>query len=467
MTPTAFELLYNEAPCGLVSTDRDGVITDANDTFVELSGYTRDQLIGRVFRDLLAPGSQLFHETRFQPVLRLNGSVDEVALTIRRADAVSVAVVVNARISTNPRDDSEVVRLAVIDSTQRKDYERELLSASRAAEASERRVAVMQTATTSFSAADSESALAADLLARSKDAFDAADAAVVLLNPSGHARVAAGEYLSFALSRLWQAHPDRDALREIELLTVSSMDDAERISSSFADILRSLRMEGLTAVALTAEQQVVGVLVNFFSRERQFDEHTAQLQLSLARQAALVLGRIRLQHELHEMAMHDQLTGLANRNLLRERLAQAIAEAAQGQYSMALLFLDLDGFKQINDDLGHRVGDEVLQTVAKRIDGVVRDADVVGRFGGDEFLVVCDHADEIIARGVAERIVDAIAEPFRGLPTIHGLSASLGIAVYVPGGERVPDNDSLVRAADAAMYESKKAGPGRVSVTRV
>src|SRR5205085_1004834 len=135
--------------------------------------------------------------------------------------------------------------------------------------------------------------------------------------------------------------------------------------------------------------------------------------------------------------------------------------------SMALIFLDLDGFKEVNDELGHRTGDGVLQPMARRIDGVVRDADIVGRFGGDEFLVVCEEADEGDALLVASRIADAVAAPLEGELEMRSLTASIGVAVHDPTTSATPTNDAIVRVADAAMYEAKNAGPSRIVVRKI
>jgi diguanylate cyclase (GGDEF)-like protein len=130
------------------------------------------------------------------------------------------------------------------------------------------------------------------------------------------------------------------------------------------------------------------------------------------------------------MAMHDQLTGLANRELLQHRLSQALSSAGRHQRSMALVFLDLDGFKAINDHLGHTTGDSVLEQVSDRLRGVVRRHDDIARFGGDEFVVVCEDTDIEAAVRVAERIRAAIRKPLTGVPIEYPLTASIGVALH-------------------------------------
>jgi diguanylate cyclase (GGDEF)-like protein/PAS domain S-box-containing protein len=462
LQPISFEDIYNEVPCGIVSTEHDGVMVAVNRSFEELIGYASEKLIGTTFRALLTSGSQLFYETRFRPVLELDGSAREVALTLKRADGHIISILVNAT-----RIDANRIQMAVFDSSKRQDWERELLAARRAAETSERRVTALQSATTKFTAAGSESELASALVNSAKNVFFADDAAVVLFEDTGALRVAEGRHLLLPLIRLQGAHPEDAKFIAAEVIAIPNLGIAEATSHESAEVLKSLHMEALTAVPLVGDGRILGALISFFRREREFDETTIALHHALARQASLVLDRIRLRRELEQLAMHDQLTGLANRNLLSERLSHALAQAERSRTPMALLFLDLDGFKRVNDDLGHHAGDAVLQTVAKRIDGVVRDADIVGRFGGDEFLVICDHADEDTAVLVATRIVEAIAHPMVGLTHGHPVTTSVGIAVYRPDGTEAPDSDVLVRAADTAMYVSKNGGPGRISVSLV
>jgi diguanylate cyclase (GGDEF)-like protein/PAS domain S-box-containing protein len=467
MIEESFDDLYHQAACGQLSTTVDDVIITVNDTLLSWIGYGRDEILGKRLRDLLTGGSQIFYETRYQPVLRLKGEVREVALSMSCADASVLSILLNARVVENTETGTQVVRTAIFDSTERRDYERELLTARRAAEVSERRVRILQAASSSYVAATTESELAEALAASAREAFEAADAAVVFANESGSLRVTAGAHLLDALIGLRAARRAEGAVIGPNVITVTSLANAEDSSPEAAEILRDLRMEALSAVPLVGENGILGVLVLFYGRARAFDESTIELHEALGRQASLVLDRIRLQRELEQLAMHDQLTALANRNLLRERLSQTLAFAERSREPMALIFFDLDGFKLINDDLGHRVGDTVLQIVAGRANGVVREADVVGRYGGDEFLIICQGADEDAAMLIAQRVAAVIAEPIPEIAADHRITASIGIAAYLPGEGPTPTNDSIVRIADVAMYESKNSGVGRITLTRI
>jgi diguanylate cyclase (GGDEF)-like protein len=170
----------------------------------------------------------------------------------------------------------------------------------------------------------------------------------------------------------------------------------------------------------------------------------------------------RRQEELSFMATHDALTGLPNRTLILDRLEQMLVRSRHSQTPVAALFIDLDNFKSINDTLGHAAGDRLLQAVAARLDGLVRDVDALGRLGGDEFVVVA--AEMSLVAGpelVAERVLDALKEPFQleGHETPLSVTASIGIAA----GERLSAGE-LLRDADIAMYRAKWDGKSRYVV---
>jgi diguanylate cyclase (GGDEF)-like protein/PAS domain S-box-containing protein len=170
-----------------------------------------------------------------------------------------------------------------------------------------------------------------------------------------------------------------------------------------------------------------------------------------------ITDRNRMLGELHHAALHDALTGLPNRQLLADRLAQAGHRTRRHGGTVAVLFIDLDHFKLINDAAGHEVGDQVLIEVAARITHAVRADDTVARFGGDEFVVVCGDGSVASASFTAQRVLAALREPVAvGDQRLH-VSASIGIAMAPPG-----DTDTLLSSADAAMYDAKARGRARV-----
>lgn len=462
-----YEDLFRSAACGLFDTTADHVITEVNDTFAQWTGYSREQLIGTPLQQLLTAGSTLFFETRYAQALQLKRELREVALTLQVASGVTLPVLINSRIVAVGDTDNVIVRSAVFDSTERQDYERELISSRRAAELSQQRLSVLHDASTAFAEATTDQALAEALAEIAREAFAAADAAVALFTEEGGLRVLAGGHLSAALAQLWSSRPADDVITGTRVVTFESRAQLGVVAPAAAAVLKSLRMEGMTVAGLRGDGAPLGALVLFYGRERTFDAPTIELHSTLARQASVVLDRLRLHREMQKLAMHDQLTGLANRNLLSERLSHTLAMTERSGRPMALLFLDLDGFKAINDEVGHRAGDGVLQAVAARINGVVRESDIVGRFGGDEFLVVCEEADTESALAVAQRIQQAVSAPLGAEVGPRVVTASIGIAVFDPAVSTTPSNDQLVRLADAAMYEAKNARTSGIVVRSI
>ena len=456
--------LLENAPCGLLVTDTDDVIVEVNSTFLRWTGFRREEVVGREFHLLLDPGSRAFYATRFQAELWARAEVREVALTVMTAGGTRLPILANA--SMISADDRPVaVRVAVFDSTGRQDYERAILAAKRKAESSEVSVRVLQEASTLFLAARSELELSAAVLETARNAFAAIDVVVVAYEPDGiNFRPIVGAHLLDLLRSVRASRPAGSrALMPGEVLVIPTLEDAFERSHDVGGAFRRHRAEALTAVPIADGDEVLGAFVCLFGRSRDFDQAAIDLQLALARQAGLALARVRLQEQLSAMAMHDQLTGLANRALIDERVSRGLASAMLSGQPMALIFVDLDGFKEINDELGHRAGDLVLKEIATRMSDVVREDDLVGRFGGDEFIVVCDAADAAAAESVARRIATEIKKPIEGLPSGVGVSGSVGISVYEPGEAAIATADSLVLLADTAMYESKKAGGDRVT----
>ena len=159
---------------------------------------------------------------------------------------------------------------------------------------------------------------------------------------------------------------------------------------------------------------------------------------------------------LHYRASFDPLTDLQNRGVFQERLTQALQEAKRRNYCVALMVVDLDLFKEVNDSAGHLVGDDVLRTVGKRLVACVRDKDLVYRIGGDEFTVLVENvAEQQYYRHIAERILNAMSEPFAVGDDAFRVGASVGISMFPADAE---DAESLLKKADDAMYAVKRNG---------
>jgi diguanylate cyclase (GGDEF)-like protein len=184
---------------------------------------------------------------------------------------------------------------------------------------------------------------------------------------------------------------------------------------------------------------------------------------AVAIESARQLERHRGVEELTHLAYHDALTGLPNRILAEEQTELALARARRSNDEVALMFVDLDGFKEVNDQLGHAAGDQLLAGVAARLRTVLRDSDLLARQGGDEFLVLLADLPsdaELAVENVGGKLLDALREPFDILGRKLRTGASIGISLYPTDAD---DTDTLLRHADAAMYSAKAAGGRRLA----
>lgn len=239
-----------------------------------------------------------------------------------------------------------------------------------------------------------------------------------------------------------QLHPDERSATLATLLERIATGDGRPIhlGARLADPARERHIE-LIAVDLLDDPAVEGVVLTV----RETTE------------------RAELEAELRTLAFQDALTGLANRELFSERLARAVARSRRTGHRLAVLLVDLDDFKDVNDTLGHPVGDELLREVARRFTERTRATDTVARLGGDEFAVLCEDLDLTRdAVATAQRLLGALTEPFVISGTERRIGASIGIAV--DGGERAPDE--LLRDADIALYEAKGGGKRRFALHR-
>lgn len=458
-----FEDFYQHAPCGYITTTPDGVVATVNETFLTWTKYSRDDLLGKQFKLLVAPNFYIFYETRYLPTLQLGGSVREVALTVRCADGATLPILINSTTRFAADGTPLLVRTAIFDATQRHDLERQLLSARRIAESSEAAVRVLQDASTAFGTCTTEQSLAETLVSRSLTAFRATSAAVMLPDESGTLRVVAGTHaLNCPLPQL-APRPESDVFVGGKFVAISSRIEAARLYPGLEDAMRSSRIEALSIEPLRSGPLILGVLICLYGRKRVFDEPVRELHEALARQATQVLERVRLQRELRLLAHYDHLTGLANRELLNQTLETVFESAAKRLNTMAVIFFDLDGFKIVNDQLGHAAGDSVLIEVAGRLRNAVRDSDTVARFGGDEFVVVCAKVDPDAAQGLAERIRLAVQHPLTGAAVGFRVTASIGLVVCHPDAGPELTTASIMRMADAAMYTSKRSGKDQVT----
>ncbi len=238
--------------------------------------------------------------------------------------------------------------------------------------------------------------------------------------------------------------------------------EVSQVNGAFAPYKERFLSFGLRYVVIIPvilNDDLKGILL--LGSDARFEMQGSKLQIAidLAGRLAVALASAEREEALYRQAHFDELTGLPNRQLLKDRLEQHLVQARREEHSGALLFIDLDRFKEINDVFGHSVGDVVLAQAAERILTEVRETDTVARLGGDEFVVMLPSliADNTI-RSTATRILERLGEAFSVRGTDHFLGASIGIVVFPNDGGSV---ETLLKNADAAMYRAKEGGRSR------
>ncbi|MBB2924828.1 GGDEF domain-containing protein [Cellulomonas cellasea] len=284
-------------------------------------------------------------------------------------------------------------------------------------------------------------------------------------------RVAPAEAVQEAL----QLGPCHDAVVTQDVVVVDDLGRMHDAWGPFVTTALAVEVQAVVAVPLLSRAAVWGTLDMYRRTAGPWDEHEIEAARLLADVAVsyLVMAHDRdearaARREIEHRALHDQLTGLPNRSLLFDRMAHAVAATARTGKAVAVAFLDLDGFKGVNDTLGHAGGDVVLVEVARRLLATARTADTLSRLAGDEFVLLCEDIPpepEPRARAVralTERLGRAFGEPVRVGGTSLAVTASVGVVVTRPDAEASPE--TLLHAADSAMYEAKAHGPGAVVV---
>jgi diguanylate cyclase (GGDEF)-like protein len=262
--------------------------------------------------------------------------------------------------------------------------------------------------------------------------------------------------------RLWrvslaEAGATGQAVERNELVVMAPYPDSpDRVPD-----LDGARIHAGMAAPVHDKSTVVGALaVASYRPDRVYTARDQQILQVFAEQVSLAVTDAKTR-EAMQQAFHDSLTGLASRALFMDRLDQALASAARGRTRLATLFVDLDGFKLINDSLGHTAGDAVLVGVAGRLRSCLRPEDTAARLGGDEFAVVLQDLGWDQAVAVAQRIIEALRVPFQIDGKQVSVSASIGVAFNT---DRDTDGRMLLRNADLAMYHAKRNGKGRYEI---
>jgi diguanylate cyclase (GGDEF)-like protein len=290
------------------------------------------------------------------------------------------------------------------------------------------------------------------VVAESAQAITGATGGVVEL-AEGHEmvyRAATGTAATFVGTRLERA----GSLSGLCVKTgaVLRCDDSEIDDRVDRNACRRIGLRSMLVVPLLQLGGPAGVLKVTSPDPAAFDEQDVETLELLAGFIAAALANASAYRDESRRATHDPLTGLPNRALLADRLEHALRHAQRDQGHLAVVYLDLDGFKAVNDEHGHRAGDALLRSVADKLTQTLRSSDTVARVGGDEFVMVCENAHPASEVFLTKRVMFAVDEAARSMPFDTSVTASVGVA-WSDGGDSV---DVLLSAADTSMYKAKR-----------
>ncbi|WP_203579977.1 GGDEF domain-containing protein [Microbacterium hibisci] len=420
-------------PVGVVRVDADDRIVETNAWFRQWAG---EETVGRTLCDVLIQVPDFLEGTgAVSTMMSRVGDPERAVLVARAADG-----------------DGAV--LTVMDASDRYASGNRLRRLHNLADRTQIRLQLIMDASIAFAAATDEERLSAILAATAAQAYQAEESLVVLFGDDGLLHRTAG---TNPLHGIFPEIAVTGRAREPDhVVKVSGDAEAEALSPELAAAMRQAGVDALIAAPLRLDGVALGMFACFFRHPRAFDDEATPLAEALAGQAAQKLDAVRLQRRLEHAAMHDETTNLPNRRALDDLAALADVSHA------SVIFIDLDGFKAVNDRLGHELGDEVLREVARRLQGSVRDSDVVARYGGDEFVVVCD-TDADGAGEIAERLLRAVEGGYGFLTEALPIGASIGVA-SAGAGRGIFSVDHLIRRADQAMYVAKSRGGHQVAI---
>lgn len=431
-------------PSAVVRIDRDRRILDASQLLLEWSGLPHAQIMGARFDEVATkPPGALLPDSEYLPAIA----------EITRADG-SILPVLVAEGAADPEGTSHVV---LYDAREQRAFRIRLQSQHTLTQRTQKRLELVIESSIAFSGISDERVLAEVLVDTAMSAYSAEQAAVYLTGGGAGLQFVAGTDV-LAGSGFGAGFLDQARLLP-GVVKISGIEAARARSRSVAAAFEATGIQSVIVAPIRQGAQLLGFLAVVFYHPRQFDEQASPLAEALAGQAARALSSLRFQQRLEHAALHDDTTGLPNRRLLEERSDSF--RTSPGTLT-AVLFVDLDGFKAVNDRLGHSVGDALLAEVAIRLQEYVRADDVVVRYGGDEFVIICDVLDWAVSHEIAERLLSGIRLPYSMLPPDLAIGASIGIAVGASETESIA-TERLVRAADEAMYLAKHAGGNQIA----
>ncbi|MBI4206195.1 MAG: PAS domain S-box protein [Betaproteobacteria bacterium] len=454
-TEQRYRAIFDNAAVGITRVDLNGVLTDANQRFFDMLGYTKEELIGRSIKDFTHP-DDYGQGVQFRTQLS-RGSMKSAGGEKRFIHKNGKVVWARRTISTvsDKSGKPEYLISVVEDITDRKQTEnrqgmehavtRVLAEAQTLSEAIPRIIqTICETMGWHCGARWQMDKQAGLLRCRETWGIDTPEIR---------------EFIAASKDRSVEPEPVGQGLvrRTYAAGQPVWIDDIARDQAFKRRALAARAdLHGAFGFPLLGGNEVLGVMEFFHRDVREPDEMLIQIAQSIGSQIGQYMVRMQAEEAVKFVATHDALTGLPNRVMFNERLNHVIAQAQRYGRRLAILFIDLDRFKIINDTLGHESGDVLLREVATRLTDNLRATDTVARLGGDEFVVLVEEvSDPLDLAGVAHKLIAALGAGFPLFGQEYHVTASIGVSTYPDDGE---DIQTLLKNADIAMYRAKEQG---------
>jgi diguanylate cyclase (GGDEF)-like protein/PAS domain S-box-containing protein len=454
------QAILDSALDAVVAVDVDGRTVEWNSAAEATFGYSREQAVGSDLLGLIgAPASVPGFRAELDQYRRTGSAWSlgqRVELTARHANGTEIPVEISIR-DAQLDDHSTLFTAYIRDISQRKATE-ELL----------RRHARQQATVAALGQRALSGAEVGELMSEAvstvAETLEVQTVAVLELQPGGEellVRAVAGAPSETVGNARLPAGPDYSAgytLAAGEPVIVDDWNAETRFQQN--DMLRFLRAASIVNVVINGpDGRPWGILGAQSSQPGRFDADDVNFVQSVANVLAGAIERRRVEDAIRHRALHDDLTGLPNRALFIDRLEHALAQVDRRGNTVAVIFLDIDQFKVVNDSLGHQAGDRLLQAIVPRLTEALRPGDTLARFAGDEFVVLCEGLDDDQnAVAVAERLIECFSQPFALGDRAQYVSVSMGIALP---GPRSQTAEQVIRDADTAMYRAKERGRAR------
>ena len=446
-----FRRAFEGAPVGMVLTDLDLRVVRANEAFGRFLGRDAHELAGRHVGAFSHPEDMAANLEHHRDLLDGLRSSYEMEKRYLRADGSIVWGMLRVSLVRDDRGRPRSLHGQVEDITDRRRASELLDRRARYGEAAAELGRMALTATGVADLAGHAAAMVAEQLEVESSAV------MEVIGEELHMLAGVGPHIGRDPGERWLMRPRSLGRRALDFDGPLTADIRGGDIEASAELLASA-VETAMAVSVDGRAGPLGLLCVFSPTLRAFTPQEADFLHVVGNVMGSAIDRdVREADALHR-ALHDPLTGLPNRDLFADRLEITLARARRGGQLPAVLIVDLDHFKVVNDSLGHQAGDELLCAIAPRLADSLREIDTVARFGGDEFVVLCDGVhDERAAMVLAQRLAAVLDEPVELAGSTVYVTASVGVTVAGPES----DVESLIRDADAALYRAKELGRGR------